>query len=388
MSSLGSTHGIRDRCHQWRLARPRSHEGERTVTSNTVSVLVNTPDLALGGGVGAYWRVIRKHLPNEIEYFTIGARQEQTGPVGQFLRLIRDYWVYLLRVRSGGYSLLQLNPSLDKKALLRDGVFLVVGKALGKKVVIFIHGWVPDCERVIRRRFAWLFRAVYFKADAIIVLASEFQERLRDLGYPGPIFVETTAIEDGLTELPRTRPADRRFRVLFLARVERDKGVLEAIEAYGQAKAKHPEMEMVVAGDGPLLEGAQEYTRNQGIEDVSFWGHVSGARKVEAFMNADCYLFPTYHEGMPISVLEAMACGLPVITRPVGGLRDLLKHGDMGFLEESVRPAAFAELLSRLVEDPELCRRMGAYNRAVARQHFLASQVAARVQQIHETCLL
>jgi glycosyltransferase involved in cell wall biosynthesis len=350
-------------------------------------VLVNTPDLALGGGVGAYWRAVREHLPNEIEYFTSGARPEKTGPVGQTLRLIQDYWHYLRRVRSGGYSLLQLNPTLSRKSLLRDGVFLVAGKVLGKKILLLVHGWDPDCERAIRRRFAWLFRAVYFKADAIIVLASEFQERLRDLGYTGQIFVETTAIENGLTELPRSRSARRRFRVLFLARIERDKGVLEAIEAFGQAKAKHPEMEMVVAGDGPLLEGAQEYTRRQGIENVSFWGHVSGARKVEAFMSADCYLFPTYHEGMPISVLEAMACGLPVITRPVGGLKDLVKHGQMGFLEDSVRPAAFAELLSRLVEDPELCRGMGAHNRAVARQRFLASQVAARVQQIHETVL-
>jgi glycosyltransferase involved in cell wall biosynthesis len=378
-SLTGATRAVSD------LSLTQTHVAART--SNSMRVLVNVPDLALPGGVAAYWRVVRNYLPNEIEYFTSGARLEKTRPIGQIFRLVRDYWVYLLRVTSGGYSLLQLNPSLDKKALLRDGLFLLFGKALRKKVVIFVHGWRPDCERVIREVFPWLFRAIYFNADAIIVLASEFRQRLLEWGYAGPIFVETIAIEAGLTEFPIRRPADRRFRVLFLARVERDKGILEAIEAYGQTKAKHPEMEMVVAGDGPLLEGAQEYARRHGIEDVSFWGHVSGARKVEAFMNADCYLFPTYYEGMPISVLEAMACGLPIITRPVGGLRDLMKHGEMGFLEESVGPAIFSELLSRLVENPELCRRIGAYNRAVAKQRFLASQVAARVQHIHETVL-
>ncbi|MCU1335692.1 MAG: hypothetical protein JWO19_1273 [Bryobacterales bacterium] len=355
--------------------------------ADSVRVLVNTPDLALGGGVATYWRVLRAHLPNEIEYFTSGSRAERTGLAKDILRLVLDYGAYLWRVASGRYSFLQLNPSFGAKALLRDGMFLVIGKALRKKVVLFFHGWDPHCEKVVRRRFRWLFRAVYFQADAMIVLASTFRERLRQLGYPGPIFVETTAIEEVLTELPREKQPRKRFRVLFLARIERAKGVWEAIEAYSQAQARNSEMELVVAGDGPLLEDAEQYTRRQGINNVSFWGHVSGSRKVEAFMSADCYLFPSYHEGMPISVLEAMACGLPVITRPVGGVRDFFKHGEMGFLEESTRPAAFAELLGRLADNRDLGRRMGEYNRTIAKRHFLASQVAARLQQIHKAVL-
>jgi glycosyltransferase involved in cell wall biosynthesis len=355
--------------------------------ARSVRVLVNTPDLALGGGVAAYWRVLRRHLPNEIEYFISGSRTEKTGWAKQIFRLVTDYAAYVWKVATGRYSLLQLNPSFGAKALLRDGVFLVIGKALGKKVVLFFHGWDPHCETVVCQRFPLLFRAVYFQADAIIVLGSAFRGALRRLGYEGPIFVETTAIDEILTEVPRTEPERRRFRVLFLARIERAKGVWEAIDAYGQAKARNSEMELVVAGDGPLLDDAEEYTRRQGMKSVSFWGHVSGSRKVEAFMSADCYLFPSYHEGMPTSVLEAMACGLPVITRPVGGVKDFFKHGEMGFLEESTRPAAFAELLGRLADNRDLGRRMGEHNRAIAKRHFLASQVANRLQQIQEAVL-
>ncbi len=65
------------------------------------------------------------------------------------------------------------------------------------------------------------------------------------------------------------------------------------------------------------------------------------------------YLFPTYHEGMPGSVLEAMGYGLPVITRTVGGLPDFFEHEKMGFITESLDASVFADFLEQLVKDPE-----------------------------------
>ena len=62
-----------------------------TRNADGVRVLINTPDLALGGGVSAYWRVVRRHLPNEIEYFTSGSRTERAGLAAQILRLVLDY---------------------------------------------------------------------------------------------------------------------------------------------------------------------------------------------------------------------------------------------------------------------------------------------------------
>jgi glycosyltransferase involved in cell wall biosynthesis len=358
------------------------------VHANRARVLVNTPDLALGGGVSAYWRALRAHLPEEIEYFTSGARAtERGGWTARILRSGLDYGAYILKVAFGRHSILQLNPSVGMKALLRDGIFVLIGKLFRKKIVVFFHGWDPQCEEQIRQKFLWLFRTVYGRANASIVLSSQFREHLQEFGYTGKIFVETTAVEEGLVDIIRRAPAQERFRVLFLARIEKDKGIFEAIEAHRLAIQKNKEIELIVAGDGPSLQHAREYTELNGIANVSFWGHVTGARKVEAFVTADCYVFPSYHEGMPISVLEAMACGLPVITRPVGGLRDIFKHGEMGFLEESTCPAAFAQLMTRLADDPALARRMGEHNRSVAKRYFLPSRVAARMQEIHREVL-
>lgn len=87
---------------------------------------------------------------------------------------------------------------------------------------------------------------------------------------------------------------------------------------------------------------------------------------------------------MPNAVLEAMAFGLPVLTRPVGGLKDFFEDNRMGFITESKNPTIFAELLGRLVEDSGLRYAMGEYNRHYALERFSASNVAAKLVGIYE----
>jgi glycosyltransferase involved in cell wall biosynthesis len=86
---------------------------------------------------------------------------------------------------------------------------------------------------------------------------------------------------------------------------------------------------------------------------------------------------------MATSVLEAMSYGLPVITRPVGGIADFFQDGTMGFLTESCDPAVLAALTERLIVDPTLRLHIGAFNRRYAREHFAASVVAQRIQRIY-----
>lgn len=102
-------------------------------------------------------------------------------------------------------------------------------------------------------------------------------------------------------------------------------------------------------------------------------------------MRSHIYILPTYHgEGMPHSLLEAMGFGLPVITRPVGGVIDFFEHGKMGYITESKDPAVLAELIENLIEDAELRREMAIYNFKYAQQRFLSSEVVKRLERIYK----
>jgi len=307
------------------------------------------------------------------------------------LRVVRDTARFIGEVRRGRFDLVHLNPSLLPKAAVRDATLLLLAKALGKRTVVMTHGWDEMFERRLASRYRWLSRLALNRADAFIVLGKVFAARLRALGYRGRVFIHPVPLEEELlrdaarhsTE-SRGRAGDGSFTILFLARIEREKGIYEALEAYGTLKARYPFLRMIVAGDGRSLHDVRRACE---LKDISFPGRVEGKTKYAAFRMADAYLFPSYREGLPISVLEAMAYGLPVVTTRVGALPDFFRHGEMGFMTPSSDPNQLAALMEELIVDPMLARRIGSFNSQYATEHFAGARIAAGLEDIYAAVL-
>jgi len=354
-----------------------------------MKVLMLAPDKAAQGGVAAFCATLRDAFKVEVDYFYSGARDDGRYGPRTVLRASADYARFARTLAAGRYDVVHVNPSFLIGALTRDAGFVRLAKAFGKKAVVFIHGWDKAFEAKLRAKWLRLFRFGYFRADAFVVLAQDFKSRLRTMGYRGPIHVGATAIERSLLEAsttlsPRPPRGGSAFHVLFLSRIVKEKGIEEAIKGFGLLQAARPGATMTVAGDGPYLGEAKKLAEALGLAGVAFAGYVSGGRKVEELRRADCYLFPSFHgEGMPISVLEAMAFGLPVITRPVGALADFFEDGAMGYLTESRSPEVLAELMGKMMDDPAGRERMGRYNREYARGRFSPSAVAAMLEAIY-----
>lgn len=353
-------------------------------------VLIAVPRLAMPGGVANYYRTLRPYLDEQKVYFEIGNKFGDSGGWGAIRRLLADYWQFHRALRGPRVELVHINPSLGSRSVVRDGLLLLIAKAHGCPVVVFFRGWDPGCEAVIRRRFLWLFRAVYGRADAFILLSDEFRRALIEMGIDKPVFAETTVVDDAVfasvpaISMQSDAEADAPCSLLFLSRLDTGKGLSEALDAFAGLRKMWPGVTLTVAGDGPEKAVAEAAVARRGLTGVTFVGHIQGAVKDQAFQAADIFFFPTFYgEGMPNAVLEAMAFGLPVVTRPVGGVRDFFEDGRMGFISESADPAVYAELLSRLVSDPALRKRMGQYNRDFARKKFSASLVAGRLVSIY-----
>ena len=141
---------------------------------------------------------------------------------------------------------------------------------------------------------------------------------------------------------------------------------------------------MTVAGDGSEFNKARQYADSLRAEGIEFTGYIRGEAKHKAFIRADAYFFPSYYgEGMPNSLLEAMAYGLPLVTRPVGGIRSFFEDHRMGFATESKDPVVFAQLLEKLIQNKELRIRISAFNRQYAGEYFMASKAAKRIENIY-----
>lgn len=350
-------------------------------------VLITVPRLAMPGGVSNYYRTLRSHLDVNKVYLEIGGIPGERGWWRKLGRILGDYWRFHRLLVKGSFDLVHVNPSMDLPSIYRDALFILIAKAHRHPLLVFYRGWIPAAEAAVRNRFPGLFRRIYGRADANIVLAEEFHRVLRSLGVPEPFFIETTVVDDvAFAAACGTAGAmeNGTFHVLFLSRLDTGKGVPEALAAFAELQARHPDASLTIAGDGPERAAAEHEVAHRGLARVRFIGHVTGEDKAQAFQQADAYLFTSLAEGMPNSVLEAMAFGLPVVTRPVGGIRDFFEEGRMGYAVDSLEPSLFAERLAQLARDPALRTRIGAYNRAYAERRFSASRVSARLLAIYD----
>jgi glycosyltransferase involved in cell wall biosynthesis len=228
----------------------------------------------------------------------------------------------------------------------------------------------------------------YLRADQIIVLAKPFEQTLRAWGRTGPVSILGTAVEDAVLEAAQAARArdrvDGRPTLLFLARLEPKKGAATALGAHRLLRERGHDVGLVIAGDGPDAARLRQQTEEEGLLHVSFPGYVSGAAKAHLLARSDILLFPTeYGEGLPIAVLEAMAFGLPVVSRLVGGLPAVIVDGEAGFLTASTSAVDFADLVERLLGDPALCARIGAANVAAVAERFTGAAAAAQLVDVY-----
>ncbi|GJQ64317.1 MAG: hypothetical protein SCALA702_33700 [Melioribacteraceae bacterium] len=358
-------------------------------------ILILHPAYTAKGGISNYFKVLENKFSLPVDYMVRGSRTwpERKGAVAEILRALQDLFIFIGKLLSMKYGAIQTSTSLGSFAVIRDGIFVLAAKLLGVKAIVFFRGWDEDFEKILVSKYLNLFRFAYFKADTMIVLSSEFRTKLENWGYKKEIHLETTIVDETLIDNLAEEEIVQKFEnpanlnILFLARVEIPKGIYEAVDTFSILKQKHPGIKFTIAGDGFELEKVKAYVKDNKIQDVYFTGHVAGDDKVKAFRSGSIYFFPSYTEGMPNSVLEAMAVGLPVVGRPVGGLIDILEDGKTGFATDSKSPEVFAELFEKLIAKPDLCKSIAINNHRTAKEKFILSKVIERIESIYKKVL-
>ena len=344
-----------------------------------MKILINTPSLSLLGGVANHYIGLKAYWTENVKYNTVGKRSNKSGS-GLFW-LPYDLLKFIFRLLVFHPDVVLLNPSLGNSALKRDFTFLNIAHFFGFKVAIMIHGFDWDYAKVVDK--SWVSRNLN-KSILVFVLAQIFKNELLKWGVKSPVILTTTKVDDMLLEnySPLESRSGKVSSILFLARIERTKGVFIAVDSFWILKKKYKNLTLAIAGNGNDLVDLEHYVKEKNIPDVCFCGRLDGKAITDAYKNADLFLFPTYYgEGMPTVVLEAMAFGLPVFTRNVGGLPDFFENGKMGFITDSLDPVDFANAMEKYIEDTQLTKRVSDYNAQYACSHFMASKVAKDMEK-------
>ena len=235
--------------------------------------------------------------------------------------------------------------------------------------------------------FRWLVELrnrILLQASRFISLSTEITNELLRSGVPEnristiPNTYDTQLFRPLPAEKKRLRreldlPADKRI-VIYTGRLVSYKGVPLLVDAWKKLAQQHPNSILLLVGGGGVdIDNCEETLRRtvkkEGLEDqILFTGEQSN---VHQYLQAsDIYAFPSQNESFGISVVEAMACGLPVVSSSAGGLRDLINDGVDGLMIPPGDAAALTASMNRVLDDSELCAKLGENAAQSALQRF------------------
>jgi len=172
-----------------------------------------------------------------------------------------------------------------------------------------------------------------------------------------------------------------KVHILFLGRVESRKGIAELCDAFASMRDV-PGWRATIAGDGNIEELDRRLTTLNISEKVTVMGWQGPEEVARLLSQADVLTLPSHAENLPMSVIEAMAAGLAVVATPVGAVEDIVADGETGFLVSPGNVPALRDALIRLIEDPNLRRRMAEAGRLRHREYLDASPFANRFCEI------
>lgn len=343
-----------------------------------MKILINVPKLSLAGGVANFYKSLKPYWNEDILYNTVGKRMA-IGGLG-LLILPYDILKFCFRLLSFRPNVVMINPSFNQSSMERDMIFLKIAIYFHFPVIVFIRGF---CWEYAQNAPWEKIAKVFNKCSMIYVLANVFKQEFIKRGINAPIILTTTKVDDRLTKDFNIDCRQGKCQnILFLSRIERNKGDFIAVDAYRILKGKYPNLTLTIVGDGNDWKNLKNYIESLNDKSIKLTGRLSGRDVAYEYSNADIYLFPTNHgEGMPNSILEAMLFGLPIITRNVGGVVDFFKRGEMGFVTDSLNPQIFADAIETYILNPELTKRTAMYNHQYALENFVSSKVASRLEK-------
>lgn len=181
-----------------------------------------------------------------------------------------------------------------------------------------------------------------------------------------------------------TVPAVRDQRTLVsLGRLGKRKGTYDLLQAFRTLLAQYPDAQLLLGGDGEL-ERVRAYAGELGIiAHVHILGWVAGAEKQALLSRSSVYVLPSYNEGLPMSVLEAMAAGMPVVTTPVGGIPEAVRDGVDGFLIRPGDTTTLAARIAALLHNGDLRSAMGEAARSRVEQMFAVPVILEQMSGIY-----
>jgi glycosyltransferase involved in cell wall biosynthesis len=275
-----------------------------------------------------------------------------------------------------------------KGSFWRKSLFTLIAKIFGVPVVLHLHGgimkdFVSRQPLFVQKFIQWILA----RQTVVIVLSDSWKQYVQSISPNAYIKVLSNYVVLPDLHAIANKRSNIYTDVLFLGVINSAKGVFDLLPAFKDALSQVPNLRLIIGGKGEA-DRAHALALALKIEaNVIFTGWVSGEEKLKLFRQAKFYVLPSYNEGLPVSILEAMSWQLPVISTRVGGIPELVRDGIDGLLINAGDQTALTNALIRLGQDADLRVLMGNNARQQVELNFSREVVVPQLEALYHSLL-
>lgn len=276
----------------------------------------------------------------------------------------------------------------DGASACEKGVMVRIARLLHLRVMVFPRAGNLMRQYSANRLFAAFIRHTLGRADLFLCQGAAFQAfAIENLGFTqasAPVIPNWTALKTHL-DIGENRAYGQDpacVKLLFLGWLEESKGVFDLLESVRMLHEKGISFHLTFAGDGTAMPEARRFVALHNLSShVTFAGWVDDAAKNALLQSCDVFVLPSWNEGLPNAMIEAMSAGLACVLTQVGAISDYVTDGREALIVQPRQPVALAEALKRLVTTPSLRDTLGQGGHTLALTQFSLEQGARRMRE-------
>lgn len=336
------------------------------------------PSIKTQGGISSVLKIYREQLAGALNFSFIPSYSGR-GRWKDIILFTAALFTVFVSCLAGRNIIYHIHVA-SRGSYLRKSIIARVCLLFRRKVILHIHGgrfdyFIENSGDLKKKRIIGLMN----RADRIVVLSQSWRSYFRQYLPDDKIVVLHNPCP---TIAPSyNKPTEMPVRLVFIGRLCRAKGAWDLVDAIGRMDACGMRLDMYGNGENEWIKSLVEQKGLDGIISVHEW--VSNDTINRVLDSAHILVLPSYYEGLPMSILEAMSKGLAIVAGNVGGIPEAVIDNENGFLVKPGDIETLADRMSRLVRDPDLRAKMGARSLVIARQKFSIRSVQCQLSLLY-----
>lgn len=357
----------------------------RAEKNKQLKILITAPSLDERENISGISTLVRRIIEKSnfnFLHLPIGRKDSQNI---NFLWIWKQIFLpirFFQQIFANKINIVHINTAFATLSIIRDFVLVFMAKFGGYSVLLHVHGGRFLTEEFNSGMLRYIAGEMLHTADKILVL-SEY-ERRKLLSYWKNLKVEVLANAVDVDNVIEAEQRNDPKNVIFFGRIHESKGLKEIIESCRILKKENFDFRFKCYGKGPQENYLRKEMREVLGDSFSYEGIVAGDAKQKALAEADVFILPSYFEGLPISMLEAMAAKCVVVASNVGSIKKVIEDGENGFLVEPHNVEQIVQTLKLLLAEDEDFTDVKNNARQTIVEKFSIQDYVGKLEKIYE----